>query len=219
MIEVTWEWLGRVRYAPMLERQRLRREAVINGSLPEILWFLEHEPVITTGRRPVPDLPSAQKLRALHIDLAHTERGGLATFHGPGQLVVYGIIDAWERGLGAKGTIHALEEGVIQWLSTLAISARRRTGFPGVWIENEKICATGMHFRRGVSMHGIALNLNIDLSGFEMITPCGIADAGVTSVARLCGHSKPPEEVATALAPYLIQQLQRPCGPQSKPTG
>jgi lipoyl(octanoyl) transferase len=219
LTELGWSWLGRVRYGPMLERQRERREAVIQGTLPEVLWLLEHEPVITTGRRTVPDLPSPKELEERGIELAHTERGGLATFHGPGQLVAYGIIDSWGRGLGVKGTIHALEEGVIQWLDSLSIVAHRRPGFPGVWVGNEKICAIGMHFRRGVSMHGIALNLDPDLAGFQMITPCGITDAGLTSVARLCGQSKSPEEVAPTLAPTLIHHLLRPCGHQSRRTG
>ena len=212
-------WLGRLRYSDALEQQRRRREEIIAGTSSEVLWFLEHEPVITTGRRPVDDLPSREHLKQNGIDLVRTERGGLATFHGPGQLIAYPIIDAWQRGLGAKGTVNAMETAVIQWLSDNGVCAKRRVGFPGVWVENEKICAIGMHFRRGISMHGIALNLDPDWGGFNLITPCGIRDGGVTSLAQVSGKVISPAEAAKTLAPHILDCLMRPCAPRSCETG
>lgn len=219
MKEVQWSWLGRVPYAPTLERQEARRTGVIEGTADEVLWLLEHDPVITTGRRPVPDLPSHEAMEQNGIDLVHTNRGGLATFHGPGQLIAYPIIDAWSRGLGVKGTIGVMEGAVIQWLADYDICAKRRCGFPGVWVNNEKICAIGMHFRRGVSMHGIAVNLDPDWTGFNMITPCGIQDAGLTSIARLCGTSPSPSEAAHSLAHHINDNLMRHCNTRSDETG
>jgi len=210
VLDIGWKWLGRVSYAEALKRQRARRQAVIREELPETLWLLEHNPVITTGRRPVHSLPSTTSLAEEGIELHRTERGGLATWHGPGQIVAYAIIDAWGRGLGARGTIGALEEGVIQWLHEQDISANRRPGFPGVWVDNDKICAIGMHFSRGVSMHGIALNLEPDMRGYSFITPCGIHDAGVTSVARLRGSAPTALSAAPGLAAHLVHALLRP---------
>ena len=188
---------------------------MIAGVGSEEVWFLEHDPVITTGKRVVHDLPAEADLRTLGIDLIRTERGGLATYHGPGQLIAYPIIDAWSRGLGAKGTVHALEDAVIRWLREHDICANRRAGFPGVWVGKQKICAIGMHFKKGVSMHGIALNLNPDMTGFHLITPCGIHDGGITSVVRLNGSSPSPKEAAATLAPHIISRLMQPCPPRS----
>ena len=216
MSRLEWSWLGRMTYQDALIQQRQRRQKVIDGTNKEIVFMLEHEPVITTGRRPVEGLPSKVELREKGIDLAHTERGGLATFHGPGQLIAYPIIDAWQRGLGAKGTVHALESAVIAWLANLDICASRRTGFPGVWVENEKICAIGMHFKKGVSIHGLALNLHPDLSGFAAITPCGITDGGVTSVAKILADSPTPKEATETIAPLIIENLNQPCGLRSR---
>lgn len=210
MKKITWEWLGQLRYDDALQRQRIRREAVIVGDEPEVLWLLEHPPVITTGRRPIADMPSPESLKNSGVDFHQTERGGLATFHGPGQLVAYAILNSWERTLGAKGTVHAMEQGVIRWLSRLGINASRRHGFPGVWIDQGKICAVGMHFRRGVSMHGIALNLDMDLNHFSLITPCGITDGSVTQLANFTDQPPSPREAAPSLAADLIHSLHNP---------
>ena len=210
MKDLAWEWLGQLRYEDALQRQRSRREAVIAGDKPEVLWLLEHPPVITTGRRPIIDMPTPESLKQSGVDFHQTERGGLATFHGPGQLVAYAILNSWERTLGAKGTVHAMEQGVIRWLSRMGIKANRRDGFPGVWIDQGKICAVGMHFRRGVSMHGIALNLDMDLNHFSLITPCGITDGSVTQVANFIDQPPSPREAASSLAADLIHSLRHP---------
>lgn len=194
------QWLGRLGYRWAWRLQRLRREAVIAGHAPEAVWLLEHDPVVTTGRRPVEVLPDG-------IEVVRTERGGLATWHGPGQLVGYLILDVGSRGMGVKSTICGVEEGIVRWLGGLGIVAGRRAGYPGVWVGRDKICAVGMHFRRGVSMHGFALNLTADLSGFEAIVPCGITDGGVTSVRRLLGACPTPLEASSDVGRVLVDTL------------
>jgi lipoyl(octanoyl) transferase len=204
-----WTWMGRVPYARALAQQREARAALIRGDGPEALWLLEHDPVITTGRRTVPDLPTPAELSQVGTDLVRTERGGLATWHGPGQLVVYAIVDAWSRGLGAKGMIAAMESGVMGYLSQLGVHSGRRCGAPGIWVGSDKICAIGMHFSRGVSMHGLALNLSPDMSGFGLIQPCGITDGGVTSVAQLLGSAPSPQDSSSGLAQSLINAIEQ----------
>ncbi len=222
MRPVAWSWLGRVRYEEGLERQRAHRARVIAGVADEAIWLLEHDSVITTGRRPVDGLPTLAAQEAAGIRVVRTERGGLATWHGPGQIVAYAILNAWDRGLGARGTICALEAGVISTLASMGIQSARRTGYPGVWVGTDKICAVGMHFSRGVSMHGIALNLDPDPAGFGLILPCGIRDGGVTSVARLTGAAPTPYEAAPTLGQALQQAIARATrekGPQSASIG
>ena len=213
-----WSWLGRVSYQDALEMQRDRRTEVTRGDASEVLWLLEHDPVITTGRRPVPDLMNPQDLARRGIDFFRTERGGLATYHGPGQLVAYAIVDCWSRGLGARGAVHAMEQGVIDWLQSLGLSAERRAGFPGVWIEGNKICAVGMHFKKGVSMHGLGVNLTNDLHGFDLITPCGIKDGGVTDLQSVTGNALYPREAAQQLGPHLLQCFLNPTCTMSRPS-
>lgn len=193
------DWLGRLAYGWALRLQRSRREGVIAGVAPEAIWLLEHDPVITTGLRAVEDLPAPEVLRARGIAFHRVERGGLATWHGPGQLVGYLIVDLGRRGFRVKDVIAGVEDGVIAWLSSVGISAGRRVGYPGVWCGTDKICAIGMHFRRGVSLHGFALNLDPELSGFDLIVPCGIRDGGVTTVRRQIGRSIDPESCAQAV--------------------
>jgi lipoate-protein ligase B len=206
---IEWHWLGTVPYGEALERQRAFREQVIARTEPETIWILEHPPVLTTGRRAVPDLPPKGLLDSQGIALFETERGGLATYHGPGQLVAYVFVDAFERGLGVRGTVGALESGIIAWLGTQGVAAGRNRNHRGVWVGSDKICAVGLHFRKGVSMHGLALNLTTDLAPYELFTPCGIHDGGVTSLARLAGRSPSPREAAAGVALALSRALTR----------
>lgn len=169
------------------------------------MWLLEHPPVITTGRRSVGGDVEPARVRAAGFELHETERGGLATCHEPGQLVGYLFFDA--SAVGVHRTVAALEEGLIGWLRGEGIAAARREGYPGVWVGREKVAAIGLHFRRGVSMHGFALNLVNDLRGFALIVPCGLADAGVTTVARLTGRHLPPARVAAAVGDRILAAL------------
>jgi lipoyl(octanoyl) transferase len=203
-----WEWRGRMAYATALDAQRTRRQQVLAGTADEVVWLLEHPPVVTTGRRPAPGVPSETVLAAKGVELYAVERGGLATWHGPGQLVAYVIVDAGRRGLGAKGLVAALEEGTIRWLASQGVQCGRRAGHPGVWQGKTKLCALGLHFSRGVSMHGLALNLQPDLAGFGLILPCGIVDGEVGSLQSLSGASPDPAEASKTLGPMLIEAIE-----------
>ncbi len=200
-------WLGRVPYGEALTLQRAAREAVIAGEAPEQIWLLEHDPVITTGRREAAGVPSEARLSEAGIARFAVERGGLATWHGPGQLVAYLFIDAGGRGIGVRGLVAAMEEGVIRWLASQGIAAGRREGLAGVWVGPEKICAIGLHIRLGVSMHGLAVNLKPDLGAFDLIVPCGIVGAGVSSVAKILGAAPSPEEAAESLGASLVEAI------------
>jgi lipoyl(octanoyl) transferase len=205
---VVWEWWGSdLCYSVALERQFARRDAVIAGRGGECLALLEHRSVITVGRRPAPGTPSPQALAAQGIDFCRTNRGGLATWHGPGQLIGYLVVDVWARKLGIKALVHGVETGVINWLGDIGIAADQRCGFPGVWVGQKKIAAIGFHFSRGVSMHGFALNLGPDLSGFGRIVPCGIADGGVATVANLMGSAPDPVAAAPSVARSILGSL------------
>lgn len=198
------EWKGRVRYAPMLQAQREHRERVIAGEAPGVLWLLEHEPVVTLGRRGgVVDRVAAAEAG---YEVVETERGGLATVHEPGQLVGYLIADIHKPGV--RRTVEALEDGIIGWLAGEGVHAGRREGFPGVWVGEEKICAVGLNVRMGVTLHGFALNLVNDLRGFRLIVPCGITDGGVTSLARVRGGAPAPALAAHDVAASVLDALR-----------
>ena len=201
-------WRGRWAYRDALDAQRAHREALLDGEArPEVLWLLEHEPVVTTGLRAVPDLPEPSFFRDRGVAVHRTERGGLATYHGPGQLVGYLIIHLRRRRLGVRRTMHALEQALVEWLDGRGVAAGRRGGHPGVWVGPDKIAAVGLHVRKGVSLHGFALNLDPDLAPFGWFTPCGVTDGGVTSLAALTGWAPAPREVAQELGDRVLWAL------------
>ncbi len=209
-MSLRWEWWGSgVPYAEAWGRQRARRDALIAGRGEPVLALLEHRSVVTTGRRPAPGTPSPEALAAAGVDYCATDRGGLATWHGPGQLVGYLVADLAELGLGVRALVAALEGAVIAWLARRGVAADRAPGRPGVWVGGEKICAVGLNIRRGVSSHGFALNLDPDLSHFALIVPCGIPDAGVTSLAALTGRSPSPRAAAPAVARAVLEHIER----------
>ncbi len=194
------ERLGLVEYDEALAWQHDRAGRVRAGE-PETVALLEHPPVYTLGMRgdPAHVLAPAEWLAARGARVVRTDRGGDVTFHGPGQLVIYAILDLRARGLGPADYIRALESCVIATANGCGVEAARTPGRPGVWVGGAKIAAVGVRIRGGVSMHGLALNVATDLGWFDAIVPCGIADAGVTSLARELGGACPPaEEVASA---------------------
>lgn len=209
-MRLAWEWWGsQVPYAEAWERQRARRDAVLAGEAPPVLALLEHRPVITTGRRPAPGTPAPAALAALGVDFHATDRGGLATWHGPGQLVGYAIVELASVGVGVRAFVAALEDGIISWLAGRGVAAGRAPGRPGIWVGGDKICAVGLNVHRGVTTHGFALNLDPDLSSFGLIVPCGIADGGVTSLARLTGRSPAPQAAARSVAEAVSAHIYR----------
>ncbi|MCO4747746.1 MAG: lipoyl(octanoyl) transferase LipB [Proteobacteria bacterium] len=197
-------WLGKVPYREALRLQRARREGVIAHSAPDTLWLLEHPPVITTGRRTA-DLDLG---RLGGLEVVHTERGGLATWHGPGQLVGYLIADVGRLGHGVKSTVEALEQGLVDWLGQHGVAAFAESGFPGVWTQTGKIASVGLHFRRGVSLHGFALNLCPDLADFERFTPCGIEGVRMTSLEAEIGVIVPPVEAWIGVGDSICASLK-----------
>lgn len=201
-------FLGRVAYRHALRLQRLRREAVVRGDAPEVLWLLEHDPVVTLGRRAAKDERLVASLRAQRRDVVATERGGLATAHGPGQLVGYPIVHLRRRGWHVRRVVHGLEEGLIRWLGGQGIAARRREGWPGVWVGDDKIAALGLHVSRDVTLHGFALNLQPDLGLFDGFAPCGVTEGGVTSVARLLGAAPAPHQVAEEVGRAVLAGIR-----------
>ena len=204
---LAWEWLGRMNYEVCLERQRARRDAVIHGAAQEVVWLVEHPRTITVGRRPAPGTPSREALAELGIDFAKVERGGLATWHGPGQLVAYPIVSLTRRGFTVRGYVHRLEQVIIDWLDAMHVQAARKSGLPGVWVGDAKIAALGVHIRRGVSIHGVAVNIAPDLRDYSCIVPCGLEGLGVTSLAEVVGATRDIEKMALDLGPKLALQL------------
>lgn len=199
------EWKGRWAYPEALAAQQARREAVAEGTAEPVLWLLEHPPVVTLGRRggTVDVLALAER----GVPVVSTRRGGLATYHGPGQLVGYLIADAAARRWRVRDVVHGIEDGIVSWLASIGVEAAASCEHPGVWIDGAKVCAVGLHVRRGVTMHGFALNLDVELSGFDGIVPCGIAGAGVTSVARVSGRAWRPAGCAHEVGRHVLEAI------------
>lgn len=201
--------LGRVGYGAALELQlelvRQRQE----GLIPDQLLLLEHPHVITIGRNGKAEhvLVSLERLRQQGIELWHTDRGGDVTYHGPGQLVGYPIIDLkeWKRDVVAY--VRALEEVLIRALLEFHIPATRRAGVTGVWVEDRKIAAIGVHISRWVTYHGFALNVETDLRYFQYIVPCGLPNP-VTSM-RQEGSSASMETVSERVAHHFGRVFDR----------
>ncbi|MBI2847057.1 MAG: lipoyl(octanoyl) transferase LipB [Chloroflexi bacterium] len=181
---------GQVPYDKALALQDSIREMRVAGKIPDTLILLEHPPVITLGRSGNMEniLVPSETLAALGVSLSPTSRGGDVTYHGPGQLVGYPILDLSGYGQDVHSYLRAVEEVLIQALADFGIRAGRVAGLTGVWVDNKKIAAIGIHIRRWVTMHGFALNVNPNLSHFSLIHPCGIKDRPVTSMAQLLSH-------------------------------
>ena len=176
---------GAVPYAAALAWQRRLADDRIARRLPhDLLLLLEHPPVITLGRT----ARDAHVLRPDGIDIVEVERGGDATYHGPGQLVGYPIIDLSHLRPDLHWYLRTLEEALIAGLAGLGIPAERRPGYTGVWTHGRKIASIGIHVKRWVTWHGFALNVSTDLTAFDRIVPCGIAGVEMTSVEREIGE-------------------------------
>jgi lipoate-protein ligase B len=161
----------------------------VQGQLPDLLLFLEHPHVLTLGRRGNRNhlLASSETLGKLNIPVFHIERGGDVTYHGPGQLVVYPILDLKEYGWKLVRYIEQLEEVIIRTLSDFGISGKRDSLNRGVWVDREKIASVGVAVKRWVSFHGLALNVETDLTYFNLINPCGLEGVRMTSMAKTLG--------------------------------
>ncbi len=213
--------LGRMSYACALELQRAAHAEVVaarenRGQMQ--LFLVEHDPqVITVSRRPDASknvLVSPQRLAQLGVECVETDRGGDVTWHGPGQLVAYPILDLERMGLRIHGYMRLLEETVIEVLADMGVAAHRDAKATGVWVRAKdqpgdlKICAMGVRVSRWVCMHGLALNVNPDLAAFNLIVPCGLTERGVTSMRECLGEKCPSmEHVKAKLAQKLSQAV------------
>ena len=206
-----YAWLGRVEYHEAWEHQReLARHRALD-EVPDTLLLLEHPPVFTTGRRG-PGVNLRLPEEALGAPLIETDRGGDITFHGPGQLIAYPIIDLRAAGMSVVTYVRSLEEVIIRTLRAYGIAGHVQCDYTGVWAGgpdsvSEKIAAIGVRAGKPagasggwVTTHGLALNVSVDLAWFERIVPCGITDRGVTSIEELTEDALALEDVAEELA-------------------
>ncbi len=206
----TVEQLGLVDYADGLLLQRDRVAARKAGAIPDTLLLLEHPHVYTLGRNAERQhlLISPEKVEALGAAVYDTDRGGDITYHGPGQLVGYPIFDLTQHRRDILWFMRSMEQVFINVAAEYGIQAGRTPGAAGVWIGNEKLVAMGIHISRWVTSHGFAFNVNTDLSYFNWIVPCGLADKGVTSLAKLLRREIGVEEPKAK----VIEQMARVFG-------
>ncbi len=213
---------GRLTYKQGLELQEATVAAVQSGISQETLILLEHEPVYTMGRHP--NRRSLSLTEELPYPLFETNRGGQATWHGPGQLVGYPILDLAKRGRDLHRYLRVIEDFLIAILTEFGISASRREGQTGVWVEERKIASIGVGVRRWVTMHGFALNVANELEAFARIIPCGIMGVRMTTLAIEREAKGAPgvtlgqvsELVARAFPHYLDQRLPREDAPTTE---
>jgi lipoyl(octanoyl) transferase len=205
-------YLGRVAYADGLRLQEDRVEAVRAGVSPEALFLLEHDPVITLGRNAHGEnvVASAETLERLGITVAECGRGGDVTYHGPGQLVGYPIVNLAPDRKDVWKYVRNLEEALIRTLAAFGIEGGRKEGLTGVWVGPAKVAAIGVRVSRWITSHGFALNVTTDLEHFKTIVPCGIRNYGVTSLERLLAGEAPPlPRVAERFAARFAELFDR----------
>jgi lipoyl(octanoyl) transferase len=193
--------LGRTPYGEAWDLQRALAAAVSQGAVPDTIVFVEHPPVVTLGRRT--DGAEVHVPAGAEVEILETDRGGKSTYHGPGQLVCYPILDLNRHGRDVKRYCRDLEEAVIRALAAFDIAGTRIEGLTGVWLESppRKICSIGVHISRWVTTHGYALNVDLDPAPFtEWITACGLEDASFTTMARELGGTLAVDDVRPAAA-------------------
>ncbi|HEY5720672.1 MAG TPA: lipoyl(octanoyl) transferase LipB [Gammaproteobacteria bacterium] len=199
--------LGRRDYLPTLRAMQAFTDSRGADSADE-LWLVEHPPVFTQGLNGRPE----HLLDPGEIPVVPVDRGGQVTYHGPGQLVAYPLLDLRRRQLGVRELVLRLEFAVIDLLAGYGIEAVGRRDAPGVYVDGRKIASLGLRVRRGCSYHGLSLNVDLDLAPFARINPCGYAGLEVTRTADLGGPAS-WDEAADALLPHLLRQLARPTQP------
>ena len=192
---------GRVDYAAAFEAMRAFTDAR-SSRTPDEIWLLEHPPVFTMGLKG----RGGARTHIRDIPLVYTDRGGDITYHGPGQWVAYVLMDLQRRGWGAKRLVQALEQTIILLLAAHRIEAGRRAGAPGVYVAGAKIASLGLRVRRGCSYHGLAFNVDMDLTPFSWIDPCGYPGQPVTQLAAL-GARRDMADVGRDLLGHLSHEL------------
>jgi lipoyl(octanoyl) transferase len=205
--------LGLVGYADALALQQALVDARKAGEIPDQLLLLEHPPVITLGVRTRGDrshiVASTETLQQHGVSVVESGRGGDVTYHGPGQLVGYPILDLTPDRCDVHRYVRDLEEVLILTAAAFGVTASRVSGLTGAWVGRDKLAAIGVRVSRWVTSHGFALNVNTSLSHFDFIVPCGIRDGGVTSLAQLIGRELPHEQVETVVAQSFAAVFER----------
>jgi lipoyl(octanoyl) transferase len=201
--------LGVVPYGEAWDLQRELAAAVLAGERPDTVLFLEHPPVVTLGRRA--DEGELHVPEGTQVEVVETDRGGKSTFHGPGQLVCYPILDLNRHGRDVKRYVRSLEEALIRTLAAFDVAGERIEGLTGVWLTRppRKIASIGVHISRWVTTHGYALNVDLDPAPFtEWITACGLEDAQFTTMARELGRPLSVDEVRPAAAAAIAEEFE-----------
>ena len=211
-----WGFLGRVPYRQAVEMQHAVRDAIKRGEGDDHLLLLEHPHVYTLGRNATAAdvLAGPEWLAVRGIEVAECDRGGQVTYHGPGQLVGYPIVNLSPDRRDVRRYVRDLQEVLIRTLADYGVTAERRDGqaFIGVWAGEDKIASIGVHLSRWITTHGFALNVTTDLSYFAGIIPCGLRGIGMTSIERVTGRAPDLAEVAAVCAGHFAQIFDRePC--------
>ena len=199
--------LGKRSYGEVWSLQKKMQIKRMAGEIDDLLILVEHDPVYTLGKNA--DVNHLLQSRDRTIEVFNVERGGDITFHGPGQIVGYPIIDLANYKKSVSWYMHSLEQLTIEVLSEFEISAKRVKGLTGVWVGDKKIAAQGVRLTRWVTMHGFSINVNTDLSYYNGIIPCGIFDRGVTSMEELLGSTQKMEKVRTLVVDKFNQIFMR----------
>jgi len=198
--------LGLVEYAPTYEAMRRFTEAR-GGETDDELWLVQHPPVYTVGIAGRTEHFPRQGSIPGSIPVERIDRGGQITYHGPGQALVYTLLDLTRRRLTVRSLVRRLEQAVIDCLATYNVEASRRTGAPGVYVDGAKVAALGLRVRRGCCYHGIALNVNMDLTPFSAIDPCGYPGLAVTQTSAL-GVGEDTDAMGEVLAHRIAELLE-----------
>jgi lipoyl(octanoyl) transferase len=201
---VKTSYLGRQDYVP-LWREMQKFTDKRDESTPDEIWFCEHPPVFTLGL----NASKEHLLAPGDIPVVQIDRGGQVTFHGPGQLMVYPLIDIRRANIGVRTLVTALEQSVVDLASEFDVAAAARADAPGVYVEGNKLASVGLRIRRGSSFHGMALNVDVDLEPFTRINPCGYAELEMTDLHRL-GINLQLAAASERLLPHILRHLGMP---------
>jgi lipoate-protein ligase B len=206
-------YLGMVPYEVALELQQRLVQARAEGKIGDVILLLEHPSVFTVGRFKGGEdiVVPPETLAGEGIAVFNTDRGGGITYHGPGQLVGYPILDLRENGLGVREYIGRLEAVIIKLLLALGIQGHRVAEYPGVWVGEKKVCSVGIHVSHHITTHGFALNVTTDLRYFEYIRPCGLTGEVMTSISELSGHTVETREIIEKFPPSFSEIFGLDC--------
>lgn len=199
---LTVRWLGRQDYHPIWQAMQEFTHNRTDATTDEI-WLLEHNPVFTQGQNGKPE----HVLNPGNIPIVQTDRGGQVTYHGPGQLMVYTLIDLRRKKIHVRELVTMLEQSVIDLLAEHGIKAAAKADAPGVYVDHKKICSIGLRIRKGCSYHGIAFNVALDLEPFTRINPCGFSQLQMAQFSELGGSSS-TLETGRGLIKYLMKNLR-----------